>query len=154
MGSSLWRQPDRVKVELYRQDGTRAGELEENLSVGQRCTAILALLLAQGDEPAILDQPEDDLDNEFVFRELVPLLRRQKETRQLIVATHNANIPINADAELLIALEARDGHGSVMVIEGKEAIGALDRRPVRLAAEEVLEGSEEAFRRRFEKYGF
>lgn len=154
MGSSLWRQPDRVKVELYRQDGTRAGELEERLSVGQRCTAILALLLAQGDEPAILDQPEDDLDNEFVFRELVPLLRRQKEKRQLIVATHNANIPINADAELLIALEARGSQGRVMKIEGKEAIGALDRQPVRLAAEEILEGSEEAFRRRFEKYGF
>jgi hypothetical protein len=145
---SLWCQPDRVRVELYRQDGTFAGEMEQGLSVGQRCTAILALLLAQDDAPAIIDQPENDLDNEFVFRELVPLLRRIKETRQVIVATHNANIPVNADAELIVALEARGGRGEVL------AIGALDREKVRLAVEEILEGSEEAFRRRSEKYGF
>jgi Skp family chaperone for outer membrane proteins len=154
MRISLWRQPDRVKVELFRQDGTLAGELEGGLSIGQRCTAILALLLAQDDAPAILDQPEDDLDNEFVFRELVPLLRRQKENRQLIIATHNANIPVNADAELVIALEAQGGRGRVFLAHGKEAVGALDREAVRLATEEILEGSEEAFRRRFEKYGF
>ncbi len=145
---SLWCQPDRVRVELYRQDGRFAGEMEQGLSVGQRCTAILALLLAQDDAPAIIDQPENDLDNEFVFRELVPLLRRIKETRQIIVATHNANIPVNADAELIIALEARGGRGEVL------AIGALDREKVRAAVEEILEGSEEAFRRRSEKYGF
>jgi hypothetical protein len=154
MRISLWRQPDRVKVELFRQDGTLAGELEGGLSIGQRCTAILALLLAQDDAPAILDQPEDDLDNEFVFRELVPLLRRQKENRQLIIATHNANIPVNADAELVIALEAQGGRGRVFLNNGNQAVGALDREAVRLAVEEILEGSEEAFRRRFEKYGF
>jgi energy-coupling factor transporter ATP-binding protein EcfA2 len=154
MRISLWRQPDRVRVELFRQDGTLAGELEGGLSIGQRCTAILALLLAQDDAPAVLDQPEDDLDNEFVFRELVPLLRRQKEHRQLIIATHNANIPVNADAELVIALEAKDGRGRVFVASGEEAVGALDRAAVRLAVAEILEGSEEAFRRRFEKYGF
>jgi energy-coupling factor transporter ATP-binding protein EcfA2 len=145
---SLWNQPDRVRIELYRQDGTLAGEMEEGLSVGQRCTAILALLLAQDDAPAIIDQPENDLDNEFIFRELVPLLRRIKETRQVIVATHNANIPVNGDAELIAALEARGGRGEVL------AVGALDREKVRHAVEEILEGSEEAFRRRFEKYGF
>lgn len=145
---SVWCQQDRVRVELYRQDGTLAGEMEQGLSVGQRCTAILALLLAQDDAPAIIDQPENDLDNEFVFRELVPLLRRIKETRQIIVATHNANIPVNADAELIIALEARGGRGEIL------AVGALDREKVRAAVEEILEGSEEAFRRRSEKYGF
>ena len=145
---SLWCQPDRVRVELYRQDGSLAGEMEQGLSVGQRSTAILALLLAQDDAPAIIDQPENDLDNEFVFRELVPLLRRIKESRQVIVATHNANIPVNGDAELIIALEARNGRGEVL------AVGALDRKNVRAAVEEILEGSEEAFRRRSEKYGF
>jgi hypothetical protein len=151
---ALWRQPDRVQVELYRQDGTRAGELEQGLSVGQRSTAILALLLAQDDAPAILDQPEDDLDNEFVFRELVPLLRRVKETRQIVVATHNANIPVNADAELFIALEARDGLGKPLIVGEELAVGSLDRESVRVAAQEILEGSEEAFWRRHEKYGF
>lgn len=151
---SLWRQPDHITVELYRQDGSLAGELEQGLSAGQRSTAILALLLAQDTDPVIIDQPESDLDNEFVFRQLVPLLRRAKEKRQIVVATHNANIPVNADAELVIALQARDGRGKVVEFNGEPAIGALDREAVRLAAEEILEGSEEAFRRRYEKYGF
>ena len=150
----LLRVPDRLIVSLYRQDGTLAGELEEGLSVGQKCTAILALLLAQDNAPAVIDQPEEELDNEFIYRELVPLLRRVKEERQLIIATHNANLPVNGDAELIYALEARGGRGVVKEIEGKTAVGALDMLPVRKAVEEIMEGSEEAFRRRHEKYGF
>lgn len=150
----LVRVPDRVIVRLYRQDGTLAGELEEGLSVGQKCTAILALLLAQDDAPAVVDQPEEELDNEFIYRELVPLLRRVKEKRQLVIATHNANLPVNGDAELIYALEARDGRGVVKAIEGQAAVGALDTLAVCTAVEEIMEGSEEAFRKRYEKYGF
>lgn len=150
----LWRPPDRIRVELYRQDGSRVGELEQGLSVGQRCTAILALLLAQDDAPAIIDQPEEDLDNEFVYRELIPLLRQIKEKRQIIVATHNANIPVNGDAELIVALEVRDGRGHIKQVRGDDCLGALDRDAVRVAVEDIMEGSEDAFRRRFEKYGF
>lgn len=154
MDLELWRAPDRVRVELYRQDGSRVGELEEGLSVGQRCTAVLALLLAHDEVPAIIDQPEEDLDNEFVYRELVPLLREIKERRQLLIATHNANIPVNADAELILALEVQSEHGKIKRIEGQPCIGALDRNGVRLAVEEIMEGSEEAFRKRYKKYGF
>lgn len=154
MELELWRPPDRLRVELYRQDGTRVGELEEGLSIGQRCTAVLALLLGNDDAPAIIDQPEEDLDNEFVYRELVPLLRAIKEKRQLIIATHNANIPVNADAELIMALEVQAEHGKTKEIGGQSCIGALDRLSVRLAVEEIMEGSEEAFRKRHEKYGF
>ena len=150
----LWRTPDRIRVELYRQDGTRVGELEEGLSIGQRCTAVLALLLAHDDVPAIIDQPEEDLDNEFVYRELVPLLREMKEKRQLLIATHNANIPVNADAELILALEVRSERGKLKEMDHNKCIGALDRSAVRQAVEEIMEGSEEAFRKRFEKYGF
>lgn len=153
------RIPDRVRIKLYRQDGSEVGELEEGLSVGQRCTAILALLLAADNAPAIIDQPEDDLDNEFVYRELVPMLRElsgknsdggtvSRSQRQIIVATHNANIPVNADAELIIALEARNNRGII------RALGALDRVSVSNAVKEIMEGSEDAFRKRFEKYGF
>jgi len=122
--------------------------------VGQKCTAILALLLAQDSAPAVIDQPEDELDNEFTYRELVPLLRRVKEERQLLIATHDPNIPVNGDAELIHALEARGGRGIVKEIGGARAVGALDRPAVRRAVEEIMEGSEEAFRRRYEKYGF
>jgi len=149
----LVRVPDRLIISLYRQDGTLAGELEEGLSVGQKCTAILALLLAQDNAPAVIDQPEEELDNEFIYRELVPLVRRVKEERQLIIATHNANLPVNGDAELIYALEARGGHGVIKEIEGEKAVGALDRPAVRRAVEEIMEGSEEAFRKRQEKYG-
>jgi DNA repair ATPase RecN len=151
----LWRTPDKVRVKLHRHDDSLVGELDgPELSVGQRCTAVLALLLVQGDSPIIIDQPEEDLDNEFVYRELVPSIRKIKERRQVIVVSHNANIPVNGDSELIVGLEVRDRKGRHMEIEGQLAVGSLDHRAVKLAVESVMEGSEEAFRRRFEKYGF
>lgn len=150
----LLRVPDRVAVRLNRHDGSAAGDLEEGLSVGQRCTAILALLLADDDAPVLLDQPEDEIDNEFIYRELVPMLRRVKDDRQIVIATHDPNLPVNGDAELIHALEARDGRGRIKEVEGDRAVGALDRASVRRAVEDIMEGSEEAFRRRYAKYGF
>lgn len=153
----LFRGPDRIKVQLFRKDGTFVGELKgrhTKLSVGQRCTAVLALLLARGEEPMIIDQPEEDLDNEYVFKELVPLLRSIKEQRQVIVVSHNANIPVNGDAELIVAMEVKGGRGGPKLVNGKIAVGALDQRAVQVAVEEIMEGSEEAFKRRSEKYGF
>lgn len=151
---SVWRTPDRVKIELFRQDGSFVGELEGPLSVGQRCTAVLALLLARDDVPVVIDQPEEDLDNEFIFSELVPLLRKVKEQRQVIVVSHNANIPVNADAELVVALETRNQRGCQKRVGAELAVGALDRASVKEAVENIMEGSERAFRQRFEKYGF
>jgi ABC-type lipoprotein export system ATPase subunit len=150
----LRRVADRVIVMLRRQDGTEAGELEGGLSVGQKCTAVLAILLARDTAPAVIDQPEEEIDNEFTYREMVPLLRRVKERRQLIVVTHDPNIPVNADAEMILALEALGGRGDIKKIGGRLAVGALDQEHVRLAVEEIMEGSEEAFRRRYAKYGF
>ncbi len=150
----LFRVPDSVVVRLNRHDGSPAGDLEGGLSVGQRCTAILALLLADDDAPVLLDQPEDEIDNEFIYRELVPMLRRVKEERQILIATHDPNLPVNGDAELIYALEARDWRGRVKVVDGDQAVGALDRASVRRAVEDIMEGSEEAFRRRYAKYGF
>jgi hypothetical protein len=150
----LIRVPDKLTVSLYRDDGTQAGDLEGGLSVGQRSTAVLTLLLANDDAPALIDQPEDEVDNEFTYRQLLPLLRRVKEERQLVISTHDPNLPVNGDAELIYALEARDGRGRVKEIDGTPSVGALDRLAVRDAVEEIMEGSEEAFRRRYEKYGF
>ncbi len=150
----LWRTPDQVRIQLFRQDGSLVGDLEGPLSVGQRCTAVLGLVLAADEAPVVIDQPEEDLDNEFIFVELVPLLRRVKERRQVIVVSHNANIPVNGDAELVVALEIRSGRGCQKEVDGKPAVGALDRWEVKRAVEDIMEGSEEAFRRRFEKYGF
>ena len=64
------------------------------------------------------------------------------------------NIPVNADADLVVALEVNKGRGGFLELEGAHALGGLDRLAVKRAVEDIMEGSEEAFRRRFEKYGF
>lgn len=143
------RVQDTVDMKLFRADGSTAGSIAEgSLSDGQRNTAALALLLAQEGGPLVIDQPEDELDSNFVFRELIPMLRKVKSKRQLIMATHNANLPVNGDAEMVYAFEARDGKGEVL------ACGGLDRASVTKAVLDIMEGTEEAFRRRREKYHF
>lgn len=143
------RIPDSADLVLLRSDGSEAGSFQrEDLSTGQKNTAILSLLLARGTGPVLIDQPEDELDSEFLFKELVPLFRTAKRQRQLIVVTHNANIPVNADAELIYALEAQGGRGICL------SQGGLDRPSVAKAVLDIMEGSEDAFRRRQEKYHF
>lgn len=68
----------------------------ERLSVGQKSTAILLLIRLESKAPLIIDQPEDDLDNKFIYEDIVTKLRQEKERRQFLVATHNANIPVLA----------------------------------------------------------
>jgi len=143
------RVQDTVDMRLFWADGTTAGSIAEGtLSDGQRNTAALALLLAQGGGPLVIDQPEDELDSNFVFRELIPMLRKVKCKRQLIMATHNANLPVNGDSELVYAFEARQGRGELL------AQGGLDQSEVTKAVLDIMEGTEEAFRRRREKYHF
>lgn len=142
--------PDAVSVEL--KVGETYRPLDE-LSVGQRATAVLLLLFALQGRVLVLDQPEDDLDNQFVYEDIVKILREQKgirdptRRRQIIAATHNPNIPVIGDAELVLALEVRDGRASVV---GRASI---DDARVRQIIKDVMEGGEDAFRRRAEKYG-
>ncbi len=119
----------------------------DTLSAGQRATAMLLILLTQTPRPLLVDQPEDDLDNRFIFEAVVKLLRDQKGSRQLIMATHNANIPVLAHAELIVALEAGAEKARIAVQ------GGLDHPLVQDVVRRVMEGGDEAFRRRAEKYG-
>lgn len=144
----LSRVSDGIDVELLRDDGSVAGSMSGALSEGQRNTVLLNLMLARGEGPILIDQPEDELDSSFIYRTLVRDLRAAKSKRQLIVATHNANLPVNADAEQIYALEARDGRGRL------RAQGGLDRKGVAEAVLDIMEGSEQAFKRRSEKYHF
>lgn len=139
---------DGIDVELLREDGTVAGAMSGALSEGQRNTVLLNMMLARGEGPIVIDQPEDELDSSFIYRTLVQDLRAAKSKRQLIIATHNANLPVNADAELIHALEARGGCGK------SRAKGGLDRKDVAQAVLDIMEGSEQAFKRRSEKYHF
>ena len=81
-------------------------QVREELSKGQKATAVLLLLLLESDAPLIIDQPEDDLDNRFITEGIVPKMREEKRRRQFLFSTHNANIPVLGDAELILGLTA------------------------------------------------
>ena len=124
------------------------------LSTGQKATAVLLLLLLESAAPLVVDQPEDDLDNRFITEGVVPIMRQEKRRRQFIFSTHNANIPVLGDAELILGLaatgEAREGQARI----AREHMGSIDSAPVRELVEEILEGGKAAFEMRRSKYGF
>ena len=118
------------------------------LSLGQQQSVLLALVLSSdSNRPLIIDQPEDNLDGEFIYSTLVPVLRRAKERRQIIIVTHNANVAVLGDAELIIVMKAMNDRGEVV------ARGSIDSPPIRAAACAILEGAKEAFIRRAKVYG-
>lgn len=126
----------------------------KSLSSGQKATAVLLILLLESEAPLVVDQPEDDLDNRFITEGIVPIMRQEKRRRQFIFSTHNANIPVLGDAELILGLtasgEAAEGHAEIT----PEHMGSIDSRPVRELVEEILEGGKDAFEMRRSKYGF
>ncbi|MED2918691.1 hypothetical protein COK34_28250 [Bacillus thuringiensis] len=120
----------------------------EQLSKGQQCTAILNILLLDNKDPLIIDQPEDNLDNAFIANNIVSELREHKMKRQFIFATHNANIPVFGDAELIGVLHEEDGQGRIL----DDCIGSVDSNEVRQAVIQTLEGGGNAFTMRRAKY--
>jgi len=72
--------------------------------MGQKATAVLLLLLLESEAPLVVDQPKDDLDNRFITEGVVPKMREEKRRLQFVFATHNANIPVLGDAELIVGL--------------------------------------------------
>ena len=118
------------------------------LSLGQQQSILLALMLSSDSQaPLIIDQPEDNLDSEFIFHSLVPVLRAAKERRQIIVVTHNPNIAVLGDAEQIIALKI--GNEKSVVV----ARGSIDEPNTKKVVCKILEGAEEAFRKRAKIYG-
>ncbi|MDZ7403406.1 MAG: phosphoesterase [candidate division KSB1 bacterium] len=126
------------------------------LSIGQKATAILLVLFLENDTPLVIDQPEDDLDNRFITDVIIPRLREGKRRRQFIFATHNANLPVLGDAELIVALEAASNSETATgAAEIKDDhLGAIDTLSVKSLVEQILEGGKEAFEKRRTKYGF
>lgn len=122
----------------------------DDLSTGQQCTAVLHLLLLDNQDPLILDQPEDNLDNAFIAERIVAELRGAKLSRQFLFATHNANIPVFGDAEWIGVLSVQDNKGIIL----PEQQGAIDVPKVQEMAADILEGGRSAFNQRREKYGF
>lgn len=119
----------------------------ERLSVGQKGTVYLCLKLATQafTQPLIFDQPEDDLDNEFIIEELVDIFRGIKQFRQVILVTHNANLVVNADAEQVVVAENENG-----VL--RYTSGSLESSATNKSVRRVLEGGDEAFLKRELRY--
>jgi len=121
-------------------------------SPGQRSAAMLAFTLSYGDSPLVLDQPEDDLDSALVSELIVKQFRDARWKRQLIVVTHEANIPVNTDAEMTVVLENADGSLRVMRTGQAEHAGPIDDPAVRKDIQDLLEGGVRAFVNRERRY--
>lgn len=114
-------------------------------SPGQQTAALLAFVLGYGGEPIVLDQPEDDLDNTLIYELLVRRLRETKPSRQVIVVTHNPNIVVHGDAELVVSLEARSGQTQIAFE------GGLQEQKARDEICRVMEGGRDAFETRYRR---
>jgi energy-coupling factor transporter ATP-binding protein EcfA2 len=137
---------DRIGIEL---NVSPAGQPNfrdaSDLSRGQKCTALLPILLARRDSPLIIDQPEDNLDNHFIFETVVNAVQRLKRRRQMIFITHNANIPVLAEADLVLVMNSDGRVGFV------EKLGTIDECREQII--DLLEGGREAFELRSKRYG-
>ena len=115
-------------------------------SAGQKTTAILTFILSFGNTPLILDQPEDDLDNRLVYDLIVDRIRAIKDKRQIIIVTHNANIPVNGDAEYVISLASESRNLKI------QAEGSIENNEVKNEICDVMEGGISAFKIRAARY--
>lgn len=134
-----WQIPNRFTIEYH-------GMALRDHSLGQRASALILFILSQRDNDVIIiDQPEDDLDNQTIFEDVIKLVRVLKKDVQFIFATHNANFPVLGDAEQVGACSFATGHGDVKV-------GSIDDLGIQKAIVSIMEGGHEAFARRKEIY--
>jgi len=121
----------------------------QNLSAGQRCTAVFPLLLRNNRKPLVIDQPEDNLDNRYIADAIAPELLSKKRQQQFILTSHNANLVVLTDAELICQFDS-DGRTGTIPESGFLACG---KSRVKSAVVEVLDGGETALEARRRKYG-
>lgn len=140
-----WFPEDALRVEHSRSGRGSDFAPIGQASSGQRAAAMLAFLLAHGDEPLVLDQPEDDLDNRLIYDLVVRQIRLNKLKRQIIVVTHNPNIVVNGDAEMVHVLDFKTGQ--CRVVES----GSLQNIGIRKEICNVMEGGREAFEQRYRR---
>ena len=141
-----WWPEDGLQVRYKRTGDDRFVPIEHG-SPGQKSAAILAFLLSHGGEPIVLDQPEDDLDNHLIYDLIVRQIRADKRRRQIVLATHNPNIVVNGDAEMVISMDQRSGQCSIVT----DGSGCLQDPGVRKEICHVMEGGRQAFERRYQR---
>lgn len=136
---------DEIEIK-YKPTGSTVLKPLSTASAGQKTTAILTFILSQGNLPLILDQPEDDLDNRLVYELVVDRLKQVKEHRQIIVVTHNANIPVNGDAEYVLSMDSESKKLKIL------CSGSVEQSAIKKEICDVMEGSEQAFDMRVKRY--
>jgi len=140
-----WSPDDALSVK-YKRSGNKSEFLPiEQASAGQRAAAMLAFILAYGEEPLVLDQPEDDLDNQLIYDLVVRQICQNKLRRQIITVTHNPNIVVNGDAEMVHALNFVNGQCGIV------ESGSLQDIEIRNEICRVMEGGREAFESRYRR---
>jgi len=143
---NLFMPEDDINI-AYKQNANSKYKSLNTASAGQKTTAILTIILSYGCNPLILDQPEDDLDNKLVYELIVDRLIKAKEKRQLIIVTHNANIPVNGDSEYIVSMDSESKDVKVYTT------GCIDDTKVKKEVCDVMEGTEDAFLMRSKRYG-
>jgi len=138
---AVWVPEDKIKLELLQRNGTP--ENIEMGSAGQRTAGLLGLILSLDDSPLIIDQPEDDLESRLITSLVVTGLRHLKQKQQVIVVTHNPNIPVNGAAEQIVEMKFYSGQIRI------GSMGALQNAEIRRAVCEVMEGGKEALDKRY-----
>lgn len=141
---------DRVDIKIIN-DNSDEININEG-SPGQKCAALLAFILNQGENPLIIDQPEDDLDNSLILTLIVDNIRKIKNKRQVIVVTHNPNIPVLGDAEGILVLD-RNAEGKIDFRDGKKT-GCIEEKGIKNGICEIMEGGIVAFEKREKKYKY
>lgn len=141
-----WWPEDSLVVDYQRSGGGRWLPIEQG-SPGQQTAAMLAFVLSYGNQPIILDQPEDDLDNHLIYDLIVQQIRDTKRTRQIIIATHNPNIVVNGDAEKVLAMDVINSQCVVL----PNCSGCLQETHVRDEICRVMEGGRLAFQQRYRR---
>ena len=132
---------DQPTIELHDGSGYKDST---TLSTGQKCTTILPILLLESANPLLIDQPEDNLDNRFIFQTVVSKIGKARENRQLVFITHNPNIPVLGEAGQVVVMESDGDHG------GAATSGNVDHCRDHIIT--LLEGGAEAFRKRGNRY--
>lgn len=129
---------------------TKLGDkLLQNTSFGERCGIVISIILIAGTNPIVIDQPEDNLDGKFISNVLVPLIRKRKLCRQIILVTRDANIAIGGDAELIHILESDENEKKTKILPS-----SIENIKYRENYIWILDGGKEAFEKREKKYGF
>lgn len=138
------RPQDRPEIRYRLADGKF--ELLRNLSIGQKCTAMLIMTLSDGTLPVVIDQPEDSLDIRSIWDDMCIKLRVGKEARQFVFTTHNSSLAVASDTDKYTVLESGATHGSIVFS------GAIDTEEVRKQVIEYLEGGIPTYRSKYLKY--